>query len=42
LVDDIMDSRWTLAVCANLLGECGCESVIPFCLADSSDGGLND
>ncbi len=42
LVDDIVDSRWTLAVCANLLGECGCDYVIPFCLADSSDGGLND
>jgi len=42
LVDDIVDSRWTLTVCGNLLGEHGCDSVIPFCLADSSDGGSND
>lgn len=38
LVDDIVDSRWTLTVCGNLLGECGFEFVIPFCLADSSGG----
>lgn len=42
LVDDIVDSRWTLAVCGNLLGEHGCSRVIPFCLADSSDGGSDD
>lgn len=41
LVDDIVDSRWTLTVCGNLLGECGFESVIPFCLADSSEGGTD-
>jgi ATP-dependent DNA helicase RecQ len=42
LVDDIVDSRWTLAVCANLLGEIGCPVVIPFCLADSSEGDVNE
>ena len=42
LVDDIVDSRWTLTVCGNLLGEHGCECVVPFCLADSSEGAAND
>jgi ATP-dependent DNA helicase RecQ len=42
LVDDIVDSRWTLTVCGNLLGEFGCGVVIPFCLADSSEGGGDD
>lgn len=38
LVDDIVDSKWTLAVCGLLLGEQGC-SVYPFTLADSGKGG---
>lgn len=42
LIDDIVDSRWTLAVCGNLLGEQGCNCVVPFCLADSSEGVTND
>lgn len=42
LVDDIVDSRWTLTVCGNLLGKHGFENVIPFCLADSSGGESND
>ena len=42
LVDDIVDSRWTLTVCGNLLGEHGCDCVVPFCLADSSEGAAND
>lgn len=37
LVDDIVDSRWTLTVCGYRLAECGCEEVYPFALADSSD-----
>jgi ATP-dependent DNA helicase RecQ len=41
LVDDIVDSRWTLTVCGNLLGEHGCDCVVPFCLADSSERGTN-
>lgn len=36
LVDDIVDSKWTLTVCGNLLGERGCYKVFPFTLADSS------
>lgn len=39
LVDDIVDSRWTLTVCGYLLMKNGCEKVYPFALADSSQGG---
>lgn len=36
LVDDIVDSRWTLTVCGYRLMENGCNEVYPFALADSS------
>lgn len=36
LVDDIVDSRWTLTVCGYRLMEAGCQEVYPFALADSS------
>ena len=36
LVDDIVDSRWTLTVCGYRLMENGCSKVYPFALADSS------
>lgn len=36
LVDDIVDSRWTLTVCGFRLMEKGCREVYPFALADSS------
>ena len=36
LVDDVVDSRWTLTVCGYRLMEAGCEEVYPFALADSS------
>ena len=36
LVDDIVDSRWTMTVCGYKLMEAGCEKVFPFALADSS------
>lgn len=36
LVDDVVDSRWTLTVCGYYLMESGCEKVYPFTLADSS------
>ncbi|MBR3115757.1 RecQ family ATP-dependent DNA helicase [Candidatus Saccharibacteria bacterium] len=39
LVDDVVDSRWTLTVCGFKLTECGCEEVYPFALADSSGRG---
>ena len=36
LIDDIVDSKWTLTVCGYRLMECGCQEVYPFALADSS------
>ena len=36
LVDDVVDSRWTLTVCGFRLMEKGCKEVYPFALADSS------
>lgn len=36
LVDDVVDSRWTLTACGHYLCEGGCEEVYPFALADSS------
>ena len=42
LVDDIVDSRWTLTVCGFILMECGTEFVFPFALADSSQQGDDD
>ena len=36
LVDDIVDSRWTLTVCGYRIMEAGCAEVYPFALADSS------
>lgn len=36
LVDDVVDSRWTLTVCGYRLMEAGCAEVYPFALADSS------
>ncbi|MEM8885793.1 MAG: phosphoribosyltransferase, partial [Planctomycetota bacterium] len=35
LVDDLVDSRWTLAVASSLLGSYGCEAVHPFVLAQA-------
>ena len=37
LVDDVVDSRWTLTVCGFRLMEAGAENVYPFALADSSN-----
>ena len=36
LIDDIVDSKWTLTVCGYKLMENGAEKVFPFTLADSS------
>ena len=36
LVDDLVDSRWTIAVLADLLREAGCEAVVPIALAVGS------
>lgn len=37
LVDDMVDSRWTLTVCGYKLMEAGAELVFPFALADSGN-----
>ena len=36
LVDDVVDSKWTLTVCGYCLSSNGCKEVYPFALADSS------
>lgn len=38
LVDDMVDSKWTLTIAAALLRKAGVAAVIPFALADSSGG----
>ena len=44
LVDDVVDSKWTITVCGHYLMEAGFESVFPYALADSSqsDGDGNE
>ena len=37
LMDDLVDSRWTLTVCGYRLMEAGAEKIYPFALADSSN-----
>lgn len=39
LVDDMVDSRWTLTVAAAVLRQAGVEFVVPLALADSSNDG---
>ncbi len=39
LIDDIVDSRWTLTVIGSLLRDAGAETVYPVVLADASRGG---
>ena len=38
LVDDVVDSKWTLTVVAALLRQAGCSAVLPFALATASAG----
>ena len=42
LVDDMVDSGLTLAVCGSLLGQSGCVRVFPLALADSSSSVKDD
>lgn len=37
LIDDVVDSKWTLTVCGYRLMEAGAENIYPFALADSSN-----
>ena len=41
LVDDTVDSGWTLTVLGSLLHEAGCSAVIPFALAKGTNGNSN-
>lgn len=36
LVDDMVDSKWTLTVCGNILTQAGAEHIYPFALATTS------
>lgn len=36
LIDDVVDSKWTLTVCGDILCSNGAKTVFPFALADSS------
>jgi Predicted amidophosphoribosyltransferases len=36
LIDDLVDSKWTLTVAGALLRRAGCPAVLPLVLADSS------
>ena len=38
LIDDLVDSKWTLTVAGGWLKKFGAGKVFPFCLADSSQG----
>lgn len=38
LVDDVVDSRWTITACGFKLAEAGCSQVFPFVLANASVG----
>ena len=38
LLDDVIESRWTMTVCGYKLMERGCKEVYPFALADNSEG----
>ena len=38
LVDDMIDSRWTMTVCGSLLREAGCGPVFPLAIATSGGG----
>lgn len=42
LIDDMVDSGWTLTLCGVLLKEAGSGPVFPFALASSSTGGDSD
>lgn len=41
LIDDIVDSKWTLTVCGTLLRSNGSGMVYPFAIASSAEGGLD-
>lgn len=41
LIDDVVDSRWTLTVCGSMLKEKGSGEVYPYAIASTAEGGLD-
>ncbi len=41
LIDDMVDSRWTLTVCGKLLRCSGSGNIYPFAIASTAEGGLD-
>lgn len=41
LVDDMVDSKWTLTICGAMLKKAGVEAVYPFAIASTAEGGLD-
>ena len=41
LIDDMVDSKWTLTICGELLKKKGAGEVYPFALASTAEGGLD-
>jgi ATP-dependent DNA helicase RecQ len=39
VIDDVVDSRWTMTVAGSLLRDAGSGAVLPFALADASRTG---
>jgi ATP-dependent DNA helicase RecQ len=39
LIDDMVDSRWSLTACGAILAEAGCGPVVPLALAETTKGG---
>lgn len=41
LIDDMVDSKWTLTICGQMLRKAGSGVVYPFAIASTAEGGLN-
>jgi ATP-dependent DNA helicase RecQ len=41
LIDDMVDSKWTLTICGEKLKKNGVGKVYPFAIASTSEGGLD-
>lgn len=41
LIDDMVDSKWTLTICGEMLRKAGSGEVYPYAIASTAEGGLN-
>lgn len=41
LIDDMVDSKWTLTICGAMLKQKGSGEVYPFAIASTAEGGLD-